>query len=106
MGCENGCLELSVRCCESLEIQLGLSANVDFLIQINRPGSSRWYVLSGTTDGTGAILIDKTKFPDGFFATGYLKGELIDEDRNPLPFIVDGVQYECFLLEFVDLIEL
>lgn len=106
MGCENGCLELSVRCCESPVIHLGLTANANFSVQVNRPGSNRWYVLNRTTDNTGSITLDKTKFPDGFFATGYLRGELIDEDGAAIPFIVAGVEYRCFLLELIDTIEL
>jgi hypothetical protein len=106
MGCENGCLELSVRCCESPVIQLGLQAGIAFSAHINKPGRSRGYVLNGTTSNTGTITLDKTKFPNGFFATGYLKGELLDTNNAALPFTVNGTEYKCFLLELVDTIEL
>jgi hypothetical protein len=106
MSCENGCLEISVRCCESPVIQLELLANTAFSVHINKPGSNRWYLLNGTTNNTGAVTLDKTKFPDGFFATGYLKGEFLDSNNSVLPFTVDNTEYKCFLLELVDTIEL
>lgn len=106
MSCENGCLKISVRCCESPVIQLGLQAGIAFSAHINKPGKNRWYVQNGTTDNTGAITLDKTKFPDGFFATGYLKGELLDSNNAVVPFIVNGTEYKYFLLELVDTIEL
>lgn len=105
MSCSNGCLPISVPCCQSPVIDLGLSPNAPFSVQINKPGSNRFYIDFGNTDENGKIEILKTKFPDGYFATGYLKGELLNTDKEPIPFVVDAVEYNCFMLELVDKIE-
>jgi hypothetical protein len=106
MSCKNGCLEITAKCCDDIFIQLGLDGGVDFTAQINQPGRNVLYLIKGTTEITGKIKLDKSKFPNGFFSYGYLRGELLDENNNIISFTVSGVEYDCFLIKLVDTIEL
>ena len=101
-------MELAVKCCDSPNISVGLSADTEYFVSVKRLSSSQLYKQAITTDNTGAFTINKGGYPAGYFAFGYLNIEIFtDSSFETVQAITkDGVEYNCILIELVDIEEL
>ena len=108
MSCEKGCFQLIVKCCDSPKISVGLTADTTYQVTVNRVGNTQFYKQEVTTDNTGAFEINKSTFPAGYFAYGYLNVTIAtgSDFETVQPITQNGIQYNCLLLELVDIEDL
>ncbi|MDB5200573.1 MAG: hypothetical protein JWO92_2536 [Chitinophagaceae bacterium] len=104
MSCETGCYEMQIECCETPIISNGLTPELALVAILTRPGSNKVYKRTIVVDAEGAIAIDKSTMPAGFFASGFInvilkKGADFAEEQL---FTFDSVTYKCLLLEIVN----
>ncbi len=102
MLCQQGCYELSVKCCNDVKVAVSLPANTTYTLSINIPGNHKVYQRDVITDNTGAFIIEKDLFPNGFLSCGYLEVEILNTDNTPQSFIINTIEYSCLLLELID----
>lgn len=107
MSCAGACFEITIPCCESVELTAGLEAGKAYVASVSRPGSKKVYKREIVTTGTGAIPLDKDEFPKGFFGYGYIELELLGGDNfdQPVEFTIDAKTAKCLLLEIADIDE-
>lgn len=107
MSCETACYELQISCCESPKINAGLTAGDIIHVILTRPGSKKIYKREVIVDNDGAITIDKNYLPAAFFGYGYIEIQLMKGANFDTiqPFTFNNQQYDCVLLELIDIDE-
>lgn len=100
MACNNPCFEVSVPKCTDIVLDVGLSANTNYAITVEKIGKNRTQQRQLETNDQGQLIIDPVEHFPGFFTFGAYRIQLRKVDTYPeiQELTIQGQPYECLLI--------
>jgi hypothetical protein len=106
MGCENGCYEAIIECCNSIVVKASFPPNYGLYWVVNKIGSNKIHQRLTQTNSQGDLIIDKAALPLGYLVTGNQIKIQIKDGANylqPITFVFGGKNYNCTIAQLSDI---